>query len=536
MNRLTNIILAIAAGLLLLCCQKEDGGGTARPESGPDATLSISLDTKSASDPYQEWSQWERAVDGRYLYRVTAFLLQDSRLVAVKDLDLSGEDEPAEAYMSFDGNFVHGKYTLMVVANYSAHTADDGENGVKTYAGLDGFSSTVGNILNTSGVLENFTSTYAESFFNFRLASEEGLCPKVPQPLTLVKEIELHPGTNVIEGELLRTYSRIKIAIENQSDEELKVGSLDFSDLFTQTRAYLFHNKGKLSERTSINVAHSHAITPFDASEASPVVIAGKSTEVIFDAYILESRKEADDEQYSYSLGLGYGESDIFKVKSTTAINSPSGIGKGHYLIYNARRGRYLKAGSSRVESGTLSQLAVGTEISKEYVWALDNTGLSGNQYYIGTPEILQGANQTGYYMAQTSSNSISLNSLLDAKYAFTFNQYRYDSVNYLSIRSSSSNNNMYLQVSNNGSVTGTRSTGNSTMFYLYELENAGLDRYDIALRTISDQDGQAYDVEEIDRNDFINILVTASFNENTGHFTFEVKDWENGGGDVSFN
>lgn len=534
MNRLSYIILAIAAGLMLLCCQKEEGGSAAGPE--PDASLSISLDTKSASDPYQEWSQWERAVDGRYLYRVTAFLLQGNRLVAVKDLDLSGEDEPAEAYMSFDGNFVHGTYTLMVVANYSAHTADDGENGVKTYAGLDGFSRTVDKILNTSGVLENFTSTYAESFFNFRLASEEGLCPKVPQPLTLVKEIELHPGTNVIEGELLRTYSRIKIAIENQSDEELKVGSLDFSDLFTQTQAYLFHSKGKLSERTSINVAHSHAITPFNASDSSPVAIAGKSTEVIFDAYILESRKEADDEQYSYSLGLGYGESDIFKVKSTTAINSPSGIGKGHYLIYNARRGRYLKAGSSIVESGTLSQLAVGTEISKEYVWALDNTGLSGNQYYIGTPEILQGANQTGYYMAQASSYSISLNSLFDAKYAFTFNQYSYNRVNYLSIRSSSSNNNMYLQVSNNGSVTGTGSTGNSTRFYLYELENAGLDRYDIALRTISNQDGQAYDVEEIDRNDFINILVTASFNDNKGHFTFEVKDWETGGGDVSFN
>ena len=114
----------------------------------PDAALTVRLNVPAIeayvksvsgypSDP-QQWSRWERTVDGRYLYRVTAFLLQGHRLVAVKDLSLDEDNEPVEAEMSFDGNFVHGAYRLMVVANYSAHSAEDGDAGVKTYEHLCG--------------------------------------------------------------------------------------------------------------------------------------------------------------------------------------------------------------------------------------------------------------------------------------------------------------------------------------------------------------------------------------------------------------
>ena len=119
-----------------------------------DASLKIRLtapsfaelkSVSSAPDSPQEWTSWERAVDGRFLYRVTAFILQGDRLVAHKDLSLQGE--PVEADIDFEANFTHGTYTLMVVANYSSFEAEDGSNGSKKYDGLSGFASTVQEII-----------------------------------------------------------------------------------------------------------------------------------------------------------------------------------------------------------------------------------------------------------------------------------------------------------------------------------------------------------------------------------------------------
>lgn len=546
MNKLTGItfVALMALALLFSGCHKDSVCISDGQE--PDAALTVRLnvpaigaEVKSVSeypsDP-QQWSRWERAVDGRYLFRVTAFLLQGDRLVAVKDLIFDDGDEPAEAEMSFDGNFVHGAYRLMVVANYSAHSAEDGDAGVKTYGGMADLCNTIQEVLGTSGVIENFTGTYADSFLNRMISSQEGVCERVPQPLSLVKDIELHPGTNIIEGELLRTYSRIRIAVENQSDEPLAVSSLAFGDLFTQTSAYLFPNIGFTSGKTNINVAHANAITPFTSDGASPLTIPGKSVATIFDAYILESGNEGETTDYSYSLGLGYGGTGKFTLSSTNAINNASGVSEGYYLIYNVRRGRYLKAGSSKVESSSLGQLQEGDELSEEYVWALDHTGLSGNQYYVGTPEILQTGDQTAYYMGQTSSSGVVLNSMSNSPYYFTFSTYWYNYANYLSMKSSYGGNNSYVQVSSNGTVSGTGSQGNSTRLYLYPVARSGSSVHEIPLRTIDESTGQAAQVEEIRRNDFINVLVAVSYNRNTGHFEFEVKDWESAGGDVSFN
>ena len=290
-----SIYFLIFAALMLHGCDKCELASGEK-----DASLQIRINAPSysaelksvSSDPTspENWSKWERAVDGRFLYRVTAFILQGNRLVAHKDLTLVGE--PDQATIDFEANFTHGAYTLMIVANYSAFEAEDGSNGTKKYDGLSGFAGTVQEIL-THSTIDNFTSTYANSFMNFQIASENGVCKRVPQPLTLVKAIELHPGTNVISGELVRTYSRIRIAVENNSDEDLMLTSMSFADIFTQSKAYLFDGKGYLSDKASIDVAGSNAMTPFTGSESNPLIIPSKGISVVFDAYILESSKES---------------------------------------------------------------------------------------------------------------------------------------------------------------------------------------------------------------------------------------------------
>ena len=526
-----SICLLICAALMMLhgCNKCELASGE------KDASLQIRLNAPSyvaelksvSSDPDspENWSKWERAVDGRFMYRVTAFLLQGNRLVAHKDLTLDGE--PDQATIDFEANFTHGAYTLMVVANYSAFEAEDG-NVTMHYNGITGFAGTVDEIL-THNTIDNFTNTYADSFMNFQIESMNGVCRRVPQPLTLVKEIELHPGTNVITGELIRTYSRVRIAVENNSDEELSLYSMNFANVFTQTKAYLFPGRGYPGQKVAINVASTNALTPFTGSEASPMIIPAKEISVIFDAYILESNKTASSDSYTYSLGLGYDQLSSYVLGSTTSIKTREGISTGHYLIYSRGSSRYLTSGSSKVTSATLGTLQKGMSIAKEYVWSFESTG-QAYKFYIGTANAME-EGQTSYYINDpSSSSSVTLGANRSVNFA-AINQSKY-----LAFQSSGSGRYRYLS-SSGSSVGGQRNTGTSTQFELYPVSiQSTTSDATIPVKTINPATGQAEDVEQISRNDFINAIVKVSYSKNKGHFTFEVRDWYTGGGDVEFN
>ena len=526
-----------AALMMLYGCTKSEMASTEQ-----EASLKIRLNVpsltaelksvSSAPDSPQEWTTWERAVDGRFLYRVTAFILQGNRLVAHKDLSLQGE--PEEADIDFEANFTHGTYTLMIVANYSSFEAEDGSNGTKKYDGISGFTSTVQEIL-THSTIDNFSQTYADSFMNFQIASENGLCRRVPQPLTLVKEIELHPGTNVISGELIRTYSRMRISVENNSDEELILTSLNFGDVFTQSKAYLFEGKGYLNAKASIDVASSHAMTPFMGSESNPVIIPAQSIAVVFDAYILESSRSNSSENYSYSMGLGYGQQSSYTLKSSTAITNNANLSSGQYIICTKNNNYYLKAGSNSVEAqaNALGTLKQGMSVPKEYVWTFDNrnadgTQLGANNYYIGT-DAAASSGATSYYMNNPTNRSITLGANKSVYFTVENKQ------SHLTFKSSSNSTYKYVYV-NNGKVLGDSGSGSSAQFKLYPIDAPTSALIQVPLKTIDDNTGQAEDVEQISRNDFINAIVKVSYNKNQGHFIFEVREWNTGGGNVEFN
>lgn len=500
-----------------------------------NASLQIILDAPSykavlksvSSNPSspETWTTWERAVDGRFLYRVTAFILQGNRLVAHKDLSLDGE--PEQTNIDFEANFTHGAYTLMVVANYSAFEAEDGSNGTVKYDGLSGFTTTVEEIL-SHNTIENFTTTYSDSFLNFQITSENGICKRVPQPLTLVKDIELHPGTNVITGELLRTCSRIRIAVENNSDEDLKLYSMNFTDAFTQTKAYLFNGRGYPGEKIAPDVSSTNALTPFSGTGSSPMVIPAKDISVVFDAYMLESGKNSSD-NYTYSLGMSYNQMNSYILSSTTPIKKRSGIKSGtRYLIYSRGSSKYLTSGSSKVTLGTLGTLKQGMSIAKEYVWSFESSG--SNKYYIGTAEALN-TGQTAYYIANpTSGSSVTLGA--NKSVYFTAS----DKNSYISFQSSGSGNYRYLYSSGN-SIGGQNSNSTTNaLFELYQVEAQSISDISVPVRTINTSTGQAEEVEQINRNDFINAVLKVSYSKNKGHFIYEVIDWNTGGGDVGFN
>lgn len=537
LNTYIRRFLYVCAVLAALCgCHKG-----LQPQDDSVASLRLVLNVPAyepelksvSSDPLSpdSWTQWERAVDGRYIYRVTAFILQGDRLVAHEDLELDGEATRTE--IDFEGNFTHGSYTLLVAANYSGHEADDGPSGIRRYDGIQDFTETVEDILN-HGLIDNFTDLYSGNFMNYMIRSEDGVCPRVPQPLTLVRNIELQPGINEISGELIRTYSRVRIAVENNSDEELNISTISFSDAFTRSSAYIFPGKGCMNERQPIDVTSPEALTPFTGTETSPLIIPAKGTSVIFDAYILESQSNTPDDNYSCNLGLSYENQVSYTLKSNTAVTKTAGLISGHYLIYS-RSNRYLKAGDNSVESpeNTLGTLQNGMSIPKEYVWTLDNrkpdgTALGKNQFYIGTAEAMN-TGQTSYYMASLSSTSVTLGS----NKSIYFNVG--ERANYLTFESSAGGTFRYLGI-NYGNVVGYYSNGSSAQFALYPVDAPSGMSADIPLNTINNSTGQAEEVTDIARNDFINAIVKVSYSKNHGHFIYEVMDWGEGGGDVSFN
>ena len=57
-----------------------------------------------------------------------------------------------------------------------------------------------------------------------------------------------------------------------------------------------------------------------------------------------------------------------------------------------------------------------------------------------------------------------------------------------------------------------------------------------IVLSTIDPETSVVSPVNTIKRNDFINVLISVSYNKDLGDFEFEVKDWEKVSGSIEFN
>lgn len=601
--RRTYIILSIALPfvLSLLCaCQREDCSGEVSDAASLCLDLSVPglrIESKgNADDPLADnissWTEWEKVVDGRMMYRLTVFLIEKDTdyLVAYRDiyvgssdLKTSGSDEgpngwydgssvdvslntSTQAQISFlydhplhtatDGSsferLQRGEYKLLAVANYCSVNNDrkfDGQpSGVASYKGLGNgtFDTYVDGIISdfkdnqNSGTEKTFASY--EDYFNLvnyvlKSSSDSFICPAMPQPLTLAKEIELSPGMNNVSGELLRTFSRIRLSVENMSNVDLTLHSLSFSSNTTKDQTYLFSLPDSPDRVYSVGtkkapvVSSTDAIVPFTGSTVIDDLASGNNTKTIFDAYILESRDLSNN--YTYTLDLEYvGESAVPQYEKTSEVISTVGglTDGGNYLFQNQnKQKRFLIASSDYLQTVDVELADLPTPLDESMVMKLIPVG--SDQYYIQT----QYGGTTYYFGNPSTDVNIPMISVRSSATVFTAG----NANNNLTFKSNRGSN-YYINVygGQQDQVRGWNDNDGGSQFKLYEVKQVmKYPKYSdpIVLSTIDPVTSVVSPVNTIKRNDFINVLVSVSYNKDLGDFEFEVKPWNEVSGNIEF-
>ena len=161
--------------------------------------------------------------------------------------------------------------------------------------------------------------------------------------------------------------------------------------------------------------------------------------------------------------------------------------------------------------------------MNHNYVWRFKK--VSGNDYNI------ESLGASGYYMKGSgiTNSTLPLTNVAGTNDYFTLSQ----SSSYLFLKSTTS---YYISASGNNVLGSTY--GNGRRFRLYKVTTTNdivTHKETIPIKTIDKTTGEAIPMQRINRNDFINILVNVSYNDNAGKLEFEVSDWDEVKGDVTF-
>lgn len=522
MKRLEQIIIGCLS-LILVACQHQE---VVEPlEEGVKLILKLGVQANASRGNVTDfpsnttnWTQAEKVVDGRFLYKVSVYLVDaQGKVVACQDKTVDNQATEVVVEFGKSSQLKRGIYTLMAVANHEDYTID----GTTYQSGLKTAWGTIRVNADDDVLLNKKISS-----------STDNVSPQnVVQPLSLRKEIELHAGNNVVEGELVRTFARFRIEVKNNSGNvPLKINGLTFSSNFAQKEAYVFHdgqNDRYLAPKGVPVSTSPDALQPFtpDADE-SFMTIGTQQSAVVFDSYLLES-KVAEGEEYKYTLDLAYegvkANVDTYKTNGTP-IKKASSLkinNESYFLIYNEKSKRFLSANGNTATNATFT-LSNDVVLSKDNVWKIENNTSSYSLKNVGNGLYLQSPTSSGIGLSETKTN-----------YSFTGDS---------NIRINGGD--YYVAVNADKAYGNQNYNADDVKFTFYEVvkttasQTSQTIKYDtpITLTTIDPITQQSSPTTAIKRNDFINVLITVSYNPVAGNLEFEVANWSPGGGNVEFN
>ena len=506
-----------------------------------------------------------------------------------------------------------GNYRLLAVANYSAIGPVTSESGPKSYSGLQDNGTSFTSIVD--GVISAFNSHLTEGLTDFTAdnpayaplfrydirtikadgtysgsAEEQYVCEQRPQPLSLVEDFLVLSGTCYVDGEMVRTYSRIRLTLNNESSaEDLTLNSFSFLTPMSQKQTYLF-DFGDGSHYTDFEAGTgSPALDAPDAIHAYPgdgLVVPFEDSRVIYDAYILESSRGADS--YRYKIDIEYAGvntteitlTDGQPIRTVEALKSSWLAGHYKYLLKTASSDRGFMYDNTLNENATDANKRVlienynvqqdgvktwldknimggtrtttvmadanlvlsmkdGSNISdlrldgdyENFIWTLERAG--DGQYFI-----LNEA--TGQYWDKNIVTNDQSKRLRTTMIGYSY----YSPVNFVNeattgvafMNGVSSGAPCYLNRDMYGHTDSNKKTVND-MWILYACDSGMPARAvkHIPLQVLDPVTNQPYDLEALSRNDFIKVNIFASIQPDGGIISFKVIPWVPMEGEIEF-
>ena len=493
----------VACLLLVASCKNED-------PSALDNGITLSVHLGAESLQVDSRATAEDLVDGSCLDRVTMLIVDDSnKLVAIQDWNDIATTLPTQVTTTIRGLEPNTTYRLIAVANYG---------GLTNFPNLN---QTVGNII----------TTIINQLNNYKLpdTGNDYLVAKQTQPLSLVQEFTTPArGELSIDGELLRTYARICIEIANRSESKvLNVNSLKFG---TSTSKFGYSTTPLLpvddsaipAANGNINEPSTDAMTPFAPLDIPTLNDEAGNSKVVFDGYLYECK---NTNGFEYSLNVGYSTGGGGSTTTEPVYEKGTGLvypqTDGLYMIGYGDNNRFLTVSGNNLTTSQISKTELDPVQDTPVIWEITNT--TGYNY------TLRSKNNNKYISLTNSSVSLG-NTSAEVYINSSFGQ----------IRTKSGNS--YLYVDGSGGLSSTRYYKTNFRFYPLTLEESNhvtsgstvMKDCIIPLETLID--GVPQPTYIIRRNDFINVLVTVSYNENYNRIDFEVKNWVEKNENVEFN
>ena len=478
-SRLTYI--SLAAILLAFSCERLT---TSTPPGEGDA-LQISIisgngETKSAKD-------------GDLMNNLRVWMVKDGE--SVVDQYASLTPGAASATVSFDP-ISRGDYTIYIVAN----------------------STALGGYVKGSTIDDAFLKQTLPTLVDRRppFNDTDGM------PLSLVKKVSVGPGVNRISAELLRVCGRIRITLLNKTADKaifLSVANLNEQN---PSSGYLFFADHAVPAGTTYG--------PF-ASQAGTIRIAPGEEDIVLDQYLYESGKGTETLRLKLKGGIFDGS-----VTSVTDKQPYEAGGNGNtysagkmYLIANRSDQRFfLKADGSGVGLdyvGQDNELLAKKDI-ENYLWSFSPSGNSPQIKNIGQNKYLQ----LDYNSASLSNSATTVKTSTDnGAISFYYNYWL----------------SSYYLYNNNGTIAvSSNPTGQTAQWYLREVTTSDSQLFvgaekDIVIDepvTYIDDYGIPVPLNDICRNDAIDIKVHVLYNETYERFYFEVQPWDNKNSDTTFD
>lgn len=447
-----------------------------------------------------------------------------------------------------------GSYMLLAVANFS-ESDQFGDSGIATQVRnlVDRFQQSP-----DTGI-SDFRGT-CQAFYNLQLyIPEKTVFPyirpgDVSIPLSSTHILNLISGQNHATAELKHTSARVRVELRNYSDLPLTINNLAFSSNFTQSTSYLFSRAD--GENYAIENDHygkggpvvtdDNAITAFTPGR---ILTKEDGTTTLFDGLIYESRDLTNN--YTYAIDVSYkGEGDLhnYTLKGNgQAVTTPDDVAAQgpYFLIRRSSAFSYLYVENDKVYASTGSYTpqeildrCQQNNYYYNYVWELVPSGSSYRLRNVQTGDYIENVQYNSqeyeYYRLGTTEESGADTFTLETNNGFLL--FRSDYYR----NHSWYGGNAYINTrgTDNTLVVGWNGTGEWSQFALYPLDaHRSLNAYnEVVLRTIDKTSGVVSDVHEIERNDYIRILVEVSYNPDKGDFDFFVNDWETGGDEITFN